>query len=68
MTAPATHPVERAFEMARTGDYRVRAEISRAMGREGFSISEREQLALPSLSRQLNDLCRAAHGRKAEAA
>lgn len=67
MTTPATHPVERAFEMARTGDYRVRAEISRAMGREGFSISEREQLALPSLSRQLNDLCRAACAR-AEAA
>lgn len=68
MTQPATHPIERAFQMARSGDYRARGEISRAMGKEGFTISECEQLTLPSISRQLNDLCRAAFRDKDEAA
>jgi hypothetical protein len=68
MTQPATHPIERAFQMARSGDYRARGEISRAMGKEGFTISECEQLTLPSISRQLNDLCRTAFRDKAEAA
>lgn len=68
MTQPATHPIERAFQMARSGDYRARGEISRAMGKEGFTISECEQLTLPSISRQLNDLCRTAFRDKDEAA
>jgi hypothetical protein len=69
MTTPATHPIERAFQMAKSGDYRARSEVSKAMSKEGFTIGECEQLTLPSLSRQLNDLCRASYrGEGAEAA
>lgn len=67
MTTLASHPVERAFQMARTGTYRSRAEIAREMGRQGFTISECNQLAMPALSRQLNALCHEAR-RRAEAA
>ena len=68
MTTPATHPIERAFQLAKSGDYRARSEISKAMSKEGFTISECEQLSLPSLSRQLNDLCRAMHQQADKAA
>jgi|GEM_PF-5597588 len=68
MTTPATHPVERAFQMARSGDYRSRGEIAREMGKQGFTISEVQQLAMPSISRQLTDLCRDAQRRLADAA
>jgi hypothetical protein len=58
MTTPATHPVERAFQIARSGTCRSRGEIMRAMSREGFTLGECQQLAMPSLSRQLNAMCR----------
>ena len=57
--------LERAFELARTGDYGTRSQIGRALEREGYTISEVAQLAGASVTRQLNGLCRSARGGEA---
>ena len=46
--------LERAFALARTGDYSGVAEIRAQLKVEGYSLS---QLEGRSLSRQLRDLC-----------
>lgn len=56
---PTGNPVARAFEMAHSGAFRTRSEITKAMEAEGFTIAECDQLAGPSLSRQLTEICRA---------
>lgn len=54
------HPVERALEIAKTGAYRSRSEIARAMEREGYTMADVNQLEGTSLTRQLNGLCKLA--------
>jgi len=46
--------LERAFELARTGDYPGTAEIRAQLKAEGYSLG---QLEGPTLMRQLRDLC-----------
>lgn len=46
--------LERAFELARSGAYAKAAEIKRQLKIEGF---HQEQVAGPTLSRQLTALC-----------
>lgn len=46
--------LERAFELARTGDYVGIAEIRAQLKVEGYSLG---QLEGPSLMRQLRELC-----------
>jgi hypothetical protein len=51
--------IERAFELARGGDYRSVAEIERRLSREGFTFSEvHGQIGAPLIRRQLSSLCR----------
>lgn len=50
--------LERAFELARTGDYGTRSQIGRALEKEGYTISDVSQLAGVGITRQLNALCR----------
>lgn len=54
------HVVERALELARTGLYRARWEISRALEKEGYTIADVSHLDGPSMSRTLTSLCRQA--------
>lgn len=63
MTQFRSHPVERAFELARTGAWRSRSEIARAMEKEGYTMADVNQLEGTSLTRQLNGLCREARNR-----
>ncbi|MFC7377302.1 hypothetical protein [Brevundimonas sp. GCM10030266] len=63
MTQFRLHPVEQAFELARTGLYRSRSEISRAMEKSGYTMADVNQLEGTSLTRQLNGLCREAQAR-----
>jgi hypothetical protein len=53
-TRPTT--LERAFAVARSGDYGRVAEVQAQLKAEGFSLS---QLEGPSLARQLRELCAA---------
>lgn len=57
--------LERAFEMARTGDYATRSHIGRALEKQGYTISDVSQLAGAGITRQLNALCRVARAREA---
>jgi len=52
MFRPTT--LERAFELARTGDYAGIGEIREALSAEGYALS---QLDGPSLQKQLRELC-----------
>lgn len=63
MTQFRLHPVERAFELAKTGIYRSRSEIARAMEKDGYTMADVNQLEGTSLTRQLNGLCREAMAR-----
>ena len=54
------NPVERAFELARTGDYSNMDAIKRALEKEGYGVADRSHLTGSSLSRQLSLLCRQA--------
>ncbi len=49
--------LERAFELARTGEYEGVKELRVRLKSEGFTLSQVEG---PLLTRQLRDLCRAA--------
>lgn len=53
-------PLERAFELARTGRYGTMGQIANALAKEGYTIDERRQLFGTTLSRQLRDICRSA--------
>lgn len=68
MTQFRLHPVERAFEMAKTGVFRSRSEIARAMEKDGYTMADVNQLEGTSLTRQLNGLCREAQSRLPSAA
>ncbi|WP_420472171.1 MULTISPECIES: hypothetical protein [unclassified Brevundimonas] len=63
MTQFRLHPLERAFELARTGLYRSRSEIARAMEKDGYTMADVNQLEGTALTRQLNGLCREAMAR-----
>lgn len=58
MRNPSVHPVARAFELARSGAFRTRSEIARAMESEGYMIGDCDQLSGSALSRQLTAICR----------
>jgi len=47
----------RAFELARTGEYRNVSEVERALAQEGYSAND-PHLRGASVRRQLRDLCR----------
>jgi hypothetical protein len=55
--------LERAFEMARSGQYATVAEIKKQLVAEGFSVA---QVTGGALSRQLKDLIRAAQEARAD--
>lgn len=63
---PRPHVVERALQLARSGLYRARWDVSRALEREGYTIADLSHLEGPSMSKTLTTLCRKA--RQAEAA
>jgi hypothetical protein len=54
---PNKTPLERAFELAGSGQYESIAKIKRELGREGFVT---DQLQGRALTRQLNDIIRQA--------
>jgi hypothetical protein len=63
-----TSLIERAFELARSGDYRSVAEIERRLSREGFSFAEVQgQIRPPLIRRQLSTLCRTSAARSGPA-
>lgn len=62
MRKPHQSPVERAFELARTGAFEQKAQIAVHMVREGWGGHELAQLWGPSMSRQLREACRSAIG------
>jgi hypothetical protein len=64
MTRFNLHPVERAFQLARTGHFRVRGDISKALEKEGYTVAEVYQLQGAAITRQINDLCRAAQAER----
>jgi len=53
---------ERAYALAKTGDFSNTSEIARQLSREGFEAVELH-LAGASIRRELNRLCREAQGR-----
>jgi hypothetical protein len=50
--------LERAFDLARTGNYAGVSELRQQLKTEGYSV---EQLSGPALLRQLRELCTASH-------
>lgn len=50
--------IERAFDLARSGQYKDVPDIARQLGAEGYE-GVTSRLAGPSLRRQLRELCRA---------
>jgi hypothetical protein len=56
-------PLERAFELARSGKYSSASDIRRALSAEGYS---HVQIEGPTLMRQLRELMRAARTPEAE--
>ncbi len=52
--SPQSTPLERAFALARTGEYVGVAEVRAQLKAEGYDTS---QLAGPSLLKQLRKLC-----------
>jgi hypothetical protein len=56
---PGVRPVERAFQLARSGSVRDVAELKRAMAREGYIPREIEGKAITG---QLRELIKAARG------
>lgn len=56
--------LERAFELAKSGEYATVSEVTKQLKAEGFSIS---QITGPSLSKQLRELCTAAQPKSEEA-
>jgi hypothetical protein len=57
---PTKTPMERAFEMARSGKYQSASEIKRAISAEGYAAS---QIEGPMLMRQLRELIQAARAK-----
>lgn len=64
MTSFRPTALERAFELAKTGDYATVSEVTKQLKSEGFAVS---QITGPSLSRQLRELCANAIQAKSEA-
>jgi hypothetical protein len=56
--------IERAFELARSGDFRSVAEIERRLSREGYTFPQVQGqigaplIRAPLIRRQLSSLCR----------
>jgi hypothetical protein len=55
-------PIERAFELARSGKYPTASEIKRAVSAEGYAVA---QIEGPMLMRQLRELIRDARTKPA---
>lgn len=55
--------LERAFTLARTGAFRSKSEIAKALWREGYRLDDLAQLTGPTMTRQLRALCRESQGR-----
>jgi hypothetical protein len=60
MTVYRPSPLERAFELADTGEYSGAPGIRLALGKEGYAL---DQLYGPQLLRQLRDRCQEARER-----
>lgn len=56
--------LERAFELAKSGDYATVSDLTKQLKSEGFATS---QITGPSLSKQLRELCAEAVAAKAGA-
>lgn len=54
-------PLERAFALAKTGQFKNKAQIARAMRLEGYSYADLAYLEGVSLSRQIASVCASAH-------
>lgn len=54
-------PLERAFELARSGRYRTASEVRRALAAEGYAT---DQFEGRSLSRQLGEIIKAERVKK----
>lgn len=52
------HIVERAFQLARSGRYRARSDIGRALSAEGYTLTDLQHLDGAGITRDLNRLCR----------
>jgi hypothetical protein len=55
--------LERAFELARTGEFPGLGTVLDRLRAEGFSVSQVEG---PALKRQLRELCVASHAQRAQ--
>ncbi|HYD45216.1 MAG TPA: hypothetical protein VEA79_08130 [Phenylobacterium sp.] len=64
MTTFRPTALERAFELAKSGDYATVSEVTRQLKAEGFATS---QITGPSLGKQLRELCAQAVAAKSEA-
>ena len=54
------HIVERAYQLAGTGRYKIRSDIARALGGEGYTQTDLQHLQGVAITRDLNRLCKAA--------
>jgi len=57
---PATHVVERAYELAGEGACRHRSQIDRALEREGYTIADLQHLQGSGITKELNRRCKLA--------
>lgn len=64
MTTFRPTALERAFELAKTGDYATVSDVTKQLKAEGFATT---QITGPSLSKQLRELCTQAVAAKSEA-
>lgn len=64
MTTFRPTALERAFELAKSGDCATVSDVTKQLKAEGFATS---QITGPSLSKQLRELCNAAVAAKGEA-
>lgn len=55
-----THIVERAFQLARSGEHETLRDLDRVLSKEGYTTTDiNGHLGSPMIRRQLSDLCRA---------
>lgn len=54
------HVIERALELAATGQYRARWDVARALEKEGYTIADVSHLEARAISRELTARCRQA--------
>ena len=64
MTTFRPTALERAFELAKTGDYATVSDVTKQLKAEGFATT---QITGPSLSKQLREMCTEAVAAKNDA-